>query len=157
MSAAADPVTVPRRRRRWLRTLLGFFVIFVLGPLATFVGYQKYQDHIATNQVREAEERADRVDPGWRWEEIEAKRAPLLDADNSIVCVRAAQALIPKGWPGDHSGQTWRESPPPLLLTDDQTAILQGELDQVAEALAQAAVSKTCHTGDPLSSEKRTR
>jgi hypothetical protein len=43
-------------------------------------------------------EQADRLDPGWRLEELEAKRAGIPDAENSALVVLNAARLLPKSW-----------------------------------------------------------
>src|SRR5260370_9635314 len=54
---------------------------------------------LAQRDWREAVAEADRLDPGWRFEELQAKRAEVADEDNAALCVLAASKLIPGSWP----------------------------------------------------------
>jgi hypothetical protein len=63
----------------------------------------------AEAELHEAIAEADRLDPGWRLEELEARRAQPADADNGALCVRRARALLPAQWP-DPDGQTLQQS-----------------------------------------------
>src|ERR1700731_658412 len=108
-----------KRRRRWPWVLL-VFVVFVLLPLGTFVGYWRYMDHVYAEQVRQAEARADQLDPGWRLEEIEAKRAIIPDEENGALRVLEARRLFPERWPPPRFDEPWRDQPPQVLLNADQ-------------------------------------
>lgn len=102
-----------------------------------------------------AVEEADRLDPGWRLEELEAKRDAIADADNSALCVLAAHERLPKGWP------TWRsldrlagrelarsaryryeddirKVPADIQFNAQQLAVLKGELREAEAALTEA-------------------
>ncbi|HEY7426877.1 MAG TPA: hypothetical protein VH682_21755 [Gemmataceae bacterium] len=52
--------------------------------------------------LRVATEEADRLDPGWRFDELQAKRVSIPDAENSALSLIAAHERLPKDWP------TWR-------------------------------------------------
>jgi hypothetical protein len=102
-----------------------------------------------------AVEEADRLDPGWRFEELEAKRPVIADADNSALCVLAAHERLPKNWP------TWRaldrlagrdlassarsrfeseirDVPADVQFNKQQLAVLKGELREAEASLIEA-------------------
>jgi tRNA A-37 threonylcarbamoyl transferase component Bud32 len=83
----------------------------------------------------------DRTDPGWRLEEMEAKREPVPDTRNGIHKVRAAVKLLrPRPWPSAQVSKRFGASIPagPLRLREEDAAFLRTELDKVAAALAEA-------------------
>jgi hypothetical protein len=127
--------------------LLVFVVFFVLLPLGTFVGYHKYMDHVYAEQVREAEARADRLDPRWRLEEIEAKRAVIPDEENAALRVLEARSWLPRNWPPQEFGDAWQDHPPQALLDDDQASLLRAEMGETVGALAEARRLKDLRRG----------
>src|SRR5258708_4808182 len=50
------------------------------------------------SRIREAEAEADRLDPGWRLEDLEAARAKIPDAENSALVVIETARLMPPKW-----------------------------------------------------------
>src|ERR1043166_7953341 len=98
-----------RRRRRWL--IVGTLAVPVLG--AGVVGlFFFFHD----TDLHDAIAEADRLDPGWRFEEMEAARAVVPDADNGALVVLAAHRLIPPKWlpgPGEGGAGLGGGLPPP--------------------------------------------
>jgi hypothetical protein len=43
--------------------------------------------------------RTDQLDPGWRLEELEAKRKVIPDEHNSALTIQKVDQLLPKQWP----------------------------------------------------------
>jgi hypothetical protein len=85
----------PRRRWKWTRRVAIAVLLLVVVASGT-IGLLFF---LAQREWREAVAEADRLDPGWRLEELEAKRAQIADADNAALCTLAAYKLLPKGWP----------------------------------------------------------
>jgi hypothetical protein len=84
---------------------------------------------------------ADRLDPRWRLEEIEADRAaPPPAGENGAEKVAAAKRLLPKRWRGSPALSLLNEGPlpPANRLGAEQLAILRNALQQVGPALAEA-------------------
>ena len=104
MTPVDCPAPIPRRkRRRWLILLLvsgmvlgGVFLYLYLG---------------ATLRVKQVLAETDRLDPGWRLEEIEAarERAAPPDEENSVLTVQAAMKLMPPRWPEWDNLPVYRE------------------------------------------------
>ena len=83
------PPAVPRRSL--LRRILLVAVLLV----AAVVGVCVYVIHERDRELREAIAEADRVDPGWRFENMEAARADVPDAENGARLVLAAHTAMP--------------------------------------------------------------
>jgi hypothetical protein len=128
----------PFRWRRWL-ALTALVVLLLIG---LFLGGSYWMvTSSADRNLREAEEQADQLDPGWRWEELEAKRGLIPDDRNSALRVLATRRLLP--------GTDWAslatdkkldvgDITPEVQLTAKQTEDLRGELEKLAAARAEA-------------------
>jgi hypothetical protein len=87
---------------------------------------------------------ADRLDSGWRFDEIEAARANVPDAENSALLVAAAFAKMPAKWTAPsaddtpHITERLADLPPEQPLTLAQLQEARTELAKVAAALATA-------------------
>jgi hypothetical protein len=150
MTTAPFPTAVrkPRfwqRRRIWIFTLI--LIPVVLTVTAYFVGR-----YASERQLAEALAEADRLDPGWRLSDLEAKRLPFPPSDKNGVdqVARVREALPATDW------HTWPfpqfESDPaylrevrtamdasfdtdpmaPTLLNAEQERVLRAELTRVA-------------------------
>jgi hypothetical protein len=87
------------------------------------------------------EAEADRLDPGWRFPELEAARAPAPpDLENGALQVRTTQRLLPAGAAGTVSGLLSRleNAPPQVRLEEGQAQQLRASLQPAAAALPQA-------------------
>ena len=84
-----------RPGRRWKRATIG---MLVLGPPAALVlsGFLLVAN--AHSQLQRAIDRADRLDPGWRFEELQAKRRTPSEAENAAVRVEEVFAKLPSNW-----------------------------------------------------------
>jgi hypothetical protein len=92
---------------------------------------------------------ADRLDPGWRWADLEKKRAAVPDEKNSALFVIAARKLMPKYWPsspkpppGEDSlsyvDSRVREVPPERRLPEELFQELADELKSAEAAVIKA-------------------
>jgi hypothetical protein len=149
MSVASVPTVPPRRRRRW-PWLLVLGVLLLLLPWTVLVAYWRYQDGIYAERVRQAEARADQLDPDWRLDEIEARRAVIPEDENAVVRVRAARARLPKRWPPNTFGDAWQDHPVPALLDREQISILRAEMGEVVAAVTEARRLKEMRRGRPV-------
>jgi hypothetical protein len=86
------PAAVPRRSRL-RRVLLGVALI-----AAAVVGVCAYILYEQDRELREAIAEADRLDPGWRFEDMQARRENVPDEENSAPLVLAARAKMPAKW-----------------------------------------------------------
>jgi hypothetical protein len=133
------------RRRRILRELGAALVLVVV--VVVFAIGQRWQN--ARREVAEAVADADRLDPGWRFEDMEAQRQLPPPERNSALQVLKVKSLLPRGWPHlppDPNGKipAVEEEPQagtlePLRLLDEQYAgWLREALTRARPALDQA-------------------
>jgi hypothetical protein len=88
--ASGPRTSVPRRR--WY--ILGLALLLIAIP----AGFVLFIHNQVTGRIREAEAEADRLDPGWRLEELEAARAKIPDSENSALAVIETARLMPPNW-----------------------------------------------------------
>jgi hypothetical protein len=135
-----------RRRLICGASLLGLIV-------AGLLAWHFYTALLSDKEVRDAIAEADRLDPGWRLEELEAKRAVIPAAENSAEQVLAIKALMSTPWPpesmtklrsigpGEESTSLEIqiiELPPDLQMNAEQTRELRAAMEMVKEPLAKA-------------------
>jgi hypothetical protein len=119
--------------RGW-RTRVG--ILFGLAVVA-LVGFLVYQQHAASDRLRQAMEELDRTDPGWRLADIEAARQEIPPAENSALRIKAITAAMPRAWPPQDLDERLPVAAPELLSPADY-ARLQGELAPLAGIIAEA-------------------
>jgi hypothetical protein len=117
-----------KRPFTWKRFLLR---TAVLAAVLSIVGLvlRVYYWKLADDAVAAAEDEADRLDPGWRWEDLEARRARIPDEKNGALCVLAAAKELPKPWPpfsqfgnGDRLTDLVEDVEPVFQLSKDLSA-----------------------------------
>jgi hypothetical protein len=133
-SSPRDAASLPRRSRR--REWLGLALVIALpvgllvaaaASISHFVNRDWDQANAAADQeLNEAIADADRLDPGWLWDELIARRKSIPDQENGSLLVDATSKLLPRNWPG-----------PPYTNANEQIALLQSlnELAHLEEAL----------------------
>ncbi len=139
------------RRKVWKRVILA---VGTFGGLSFAViwALSVYFNWITDRNLQEAIAEADRLDPGWRLEELEAKREEIPDAENAALCVEAAYKLFPTNWPSQQLARKADEEDeenvplvdsifdlsPEVQLNKEQFEYLKSELQKAAAALAKA-------------------
>jgi len=95
MSVDPPAVSPPSRpRRRWLRAVLWSGMVVLLAAAVTVAASW----YLGTSRLKQARAEADRLDPGWRWDDIQASRRTIPDDKNSALTVERVAALLPGGW-----------------------------------------------------------
>ena len=123
--------------RRWLPRL--FLVGVVLAAAALGVWF--YFDYAWERQLRDACAEADRLDPGWRFGDLDRSRPAVPDDENGARLVLAARTGLPAKWlapaPGAVLGLGDRLAavPPPRRPDEADLKDLRTELGKVAAAL----------------------
>jgi hypothetical protein len=141
---STTPLQEPRPRTRAGRRRLRWAILAVGAVLACLIGLYAYVEYANEREIQDAIAEADRLDPGWRFEDLEAARAAVPDAENSATLVLAAHALIPAKWPTPPANQTpdlqerLDAVPLPCRPPDALMMELRAELAQVAAALDNA-------------------
>jgi len=139
-----------RRRKRLLisgAALLGVVLLIALYPLVSYIKTLREQER----ELAEAIAEADTLDPGWRFDDLQAKRSKIPDAENGALKVQQAAAFLPWPWPArwnapanetDEATPTLAEQlqqlSPEVALTEEQAQTLRDELDHVKDALKPA-------------------
>src|SRR4051812_26008350 len=99
MSTPEWPVTTPtrsRRRRRWFVAI----AVALVGVLTTASWFA----HWGEDRAWEAAcAEADRLDPGWRWDDLIAARPNPPDDQNAALRLRAVWERLSDQWPGTES------------------------------------------------------
>jgi hypothetical protein len=134
MNAAevADPRPAVRRRARW-----PWFVAVALVLLAGLGLTHTYLALVADRRLREAVAEADRLDPGWRLEELEEARAAVPEAENAAPRVLAASGLLPPRnlWPKYQLDEELAELALTEPLSGEQLATLRTALENARAAV----------------------
>jgi hypothetical protein len=93
----------------------------------------------AKQQLAAAIAEADRLDPGWRLEELEDKRAAIPEEENSATIIMAVGPKIPNNWPSFETARLFRRLPyPPAPLGDQQASALHSELSDIQDSIIEA-------------------
>jgi hypothetical protein len=140
----------------WKRRLIyaGCLVLLIIAGL---VGWYFYTSFISNKELRNAIAEADRLDPGWRLEELEAKRAVIPPAENAAEQVLAIRAMMPQPWlpesltkvpppkpvrsnelPPVSLEQAIYDLPPEMQMSPEQTRELRAALEIIKESLVKA-------------------
>jgi hypothetical protein len=146
--------TAPPTRRRWgCAKIIGVGSVIVLAIGAGGIWIALYW---ADKDLRDAIAEADEVDPGWRYTELQARRAAIADGENSARRVLAAHKLLPSPWPPwqemsatarDALVKGLRELPPTAALTPEQQSALNAAWADATAAVAEARMLKDMPAG----------
>ena len=101
MSISADNMSQPvkRRRTRWRWIALGVVFTVLLLLVGYCIGWYFYHRHDGLKELKAAIAELDENDPGWRWDDLEKRRAVVRDEENGALRVAAAVGLMPSKWP----------------------------------------------------------
>jgi ABC-type transport system involved in multi-copper enzyme maturation permease subunit len=133
---------------RWPKHLLK--VLALLSPLCLVISWYAQQAHIADKKLQEAIAEADDLDPGWRLEELNAKRRQIPPRKNSAPRVVAADNLLPRNWWqmfGDLHAADIDSYPPQMQFTTQQTETLSALRFRSKAALTEARKLKDLPEG----------
>jgi hypothetical protein len=133
----ADPPPKPPARSRWTKHIVIGVVVLLLAT-ACLVGVQLFNDHLVQTELQEALAEADRRDPGWRLEELEARRAAVPEEQNAGPRVLATAKHLPNEWRNDPLFEELYSLPPPVQLSEQQTTTLRGKLKEWSLAVIEA-------------------
>jgi hypothetical protein len=143
--------TQPFWKRRLFWASLG--LLFLFSVLGTVYGVAWVA---AQRALQEALAEADRLDPGWRLQDLEAQRAPVPDEENAALQAVAVKRLLPAKWPTAKANQLTQKVRAPEQLTEAQLALLQAEFANAAWARAEVRKLALLPRGRyPLSTDSR--
>jgi hypothetical protein len=125
----------PRKRRRW-------WLLLLLLP-ALLIVFWVYFSFSAQQRLARALAETDRLDPHWRFDDLQAERPVVPDEENAALVMIAAFRKMPPDWNPDMPNVKAKQVISPRLkpneaLTEQQTAAVRGWLEPCAEALPEA-------------------
>src|SRR5262249_8258416 len=124
----------PGPRRRWL-LVAGLAAL----PVLALVAIHFYIDHLAELNLQEALAEADRLDPGWRLDDLEASRDAYPDEENSALRVQPVLRLIPGSWASkEEFYHLFADLPKQHQLDAAAVAALREEMAKVTAAVGEA-------------------
>jgi hypothetical protein len=129
------PVNSAPPRRDWLRRLARAFTLLFLVLVVALVLYYFYNRYQAERGLQEAIAEADRLDPGWRWEEYEKKRTALPPEQNAAIHITAALQAIPEFMLPDEFPLDQAEASPQRQVDTELAARLRKAIEPVLPAL----------------------
>jgi hypothetical protein len=132
--------------RRWLFRVGGLILFFVVGHFV----HREWQFWSNGKYLNEVLAETDRLDPGWRWEEIEAKRQSIPDEENAALIVQKVKSHLGKQW--EYFDQLlekteYRDLPNEELLESSVKSLLDLMLDEHREAVLAARKLRHCPRG----------
>jgi hypothetical protein len=81
-------------RRLWLKRLLVAVIVLGAVPLGGYLGLREHFFSVNERELSEAIAATDALDPGWRWDDIQAARPALPDNQNAVHQVREVTRLL---------------------------------------------------------------
>jgi ABC-type transport system involved in multi-copper enzyme maturation permease subunit len=136
-----DPPSL-RPRRPWRYRLVP--IVLALAPLGVMLAIFFHHAIDAEERWQNAVADTDRLDPGWRWEDLEAKRQVIPDEENSGLLLTRWHKTSPfrdgyANWPGPEFEQLFQVDPEPQFqLNEAQTKFLIQLLAKVPQPLDEA-------------------
>jgi hypothetical protein len=140
-----DPGLSPRRPR-WRRWLLRLLLLPVLVAAGLWV-FALWHDYRAAVRLADAIAEADLLDPGWRIEDLLARRPEVPDGQNAATRILAVAAKLPRVYPDPDHYQTLSGLPPTIRLTEPQRVALAQILAPVASLRPEARALADLPTG----------
>jgi hypothetical protein len=133
-----------RWRRRLRRGTLAILLLCLVGGAYLFYAVKSGESHL---QLTIAE--IDRQDPGWRLEELEARRQAVPPEQNSAFLLRAVLALRTTPWPAQQNQfeEMLRDPVPTVPLHQRDAVALRAELKKSQQALVEARKLADLPTG----------
>jgi hypothetical protein len=123
--------------RRWRRRLLWLLLLPALAAAGLWA-YVAWQFHRSAVSLADAVAEADRLDPHWRVEDLQAGRAELPDDRNAALRILALKPKLPANYPDNDTDQAFKDLAPPARLTAPQRVALAKLLAPVAGLLPEA-------------------
>jgi len=152
---AAPPKPKTRHRLKRIIKRVGLSLLVLV---AIALAMKTYLDITSGSKLSRIVAELDRTDPGWRWDELDAKRADVPDAQNGAIRVEKAVTLLPTRWArgllrSNSKGtdepleERLRELPPQSQLTQQEAKDLRAAIQEANPALAEARLLDDLRTG----------
>jgi hypothetical protein len=111
-------------------------LLLVLAVIA--LGVRFFLERSLAQELEEVLAETDRLDPCWHLDELEARRRPVPDEENSALRIQVLSRELPDHWDDQPCYQDLGDIPPTTQLGEGQTARLRADLGQRAQTLDQA-------------------
>jgi ABC-type transport system involved in multi-copper enzyme maturation permease subunit len=134
LQKARPPYRLPLRH--WLGRAVRITLVFL--PLGLLIGEYFHLDEAADLALRDALAETDRLDPGWRLGELEAKRAIVPPEQNAALQVLKAKELVPADWWKDEQELSVGSAVPERQLSSKQFDALRKGMERVKAARVEA-------------------
>lgn len=129
--------------RRWKRIAVLVVVLCVAWMAGTLI----YHFNRGEKFLREKIAEADRLDPAWRWEELQAKRKPIPPNENSAEQVIRVAATKANAVFAEEPKLFGNYPDPEVQFSDEQTTALRKELAPLQAVLGEARKLSTMPNG----------
>lgn len=130
--STAHPTLAVLTRPKWRRSIgLAVLAICLAGG-----GWYVYLDWALDRELQDALASADRLDPGWRMQELEARRERVPDGENSTELFMITQQWLPLPRASVRLKEDLQKVSPAVPFSEEQTQALRGELRQAEPLLA---------------------
>lgn len=120
------------------RTVIALMLAIPLAGIALVAAYYFCRVRHDKDELADIIATLDRDEPDWRAENLNLRREPVADAENSAPVIRAIHARLPKKWLDIGPEDSVEGLPPGKVLTPKQRRALQARLQKVAEILPEA-------------------
>lgn len=150
-----EPVPRPFWRRPLPRVVFALLLLAVVGVAGSYA-YVRYRDG---RELAAAIAETDALDPGWRLDDLDARRKDIPDEENAALVVMQIKAGLPPVWPprpAEEPGEVLNrpaldqrlgDVPPEAQLSPEDAKELREELKKVEAALAKARALERLREG----------
>jgi len=136
-------------RRWWAKLLVGMLIFLVIATASALIERQRGGSH-GREEVEAAVGEADRTDPDWRWDALNAKRTQPPEGRNGADLIRPIANAAPKEWGKRLLGPEWnaeRDVPANIRYPQELIDEVKAECEAAKDAIAIARTMKDRPTG----------
>jgi hypothetical protein len=123
------------KRRWWRRILIGLILLSIIGIAGYFIDREltfAANEKLLAKVIAET----DALDPGWRWEEIEAKREQVPDGENAALAIKKCCDLLGPNW--SQIGRSSQDQIPPIDTREDMDSDILESIRSVLKKYSEA-------------------
>lgn len=147
MSTPPTPRPESSPPRVWLRRGIGLGVLLVASVAAVVMVWRHLEAARVNKRIHQIQADLDATDPGWRWDDLVAKRPDPPTGKNSADVIAFVTARLPASWPGSEKFDALGHARPPHRLDPAARAALDTELKAHDVAVQAASTLATMPFG----------